>query len=77
MAKAMRLPLGLVASLSPPEGSVLLLEACALACLLDRAKLPLLLQPEPLDPRQPLLAGFPLHEWQRQLAEEHSWDSPS
>ena len=23
------------------------------------------------------LAVFPLHEWQRQLAEEHSWDSPS
>ena len=23
------------------------------------------------------LEGFPLHEWQRQLAEEHSWDSPS
>jgi hypothetical protein len=68
----------LVASFLRQEAFLLLREARDPVCLLDRVKLvvPQLLR-EPLNPRQLLVAGSPLHERQRQSAEERSWDSPS
>jgi len=60
------------------EGSLLRPEAHDRVCLLDRAKLAAPQQrPEPLDSRQLLAAGSPLHARPRQLAEERSWDSQS
>ena len=77
MVKAIRRLPGLLASVSLPEASVLSLpEACAPACLLDRAKLPALLRPEPLDVRQLRGAGCLRHEPHLQSGEECSWDSP-
>jgi hypothetical protein len=59
-------------------GSLLRPEAHDLVCLLDRVKLAALPpRLEPLDSRQLLAAGSPLHERQRQLAEEGCWDSQS
>jgi hypothetical protein len=55
------------------EVSVLLLAAPDPVCLLRLAKLAVP-QPEPLDPRQLLVAGSPLRARPRQLAEERSWD---
>jgi hypothetical protein len=77
MVKAIRLQRVRAASPSSPEESVLLPVAHGPVCLLDQAKPSSLLRPEPLDLRQPLVAGSLLYELQRQLAEEHSWDSPS
>ncbi len=60
------------------EGSLLRPEAHDRVCLLDRVKLAALPpRPEPLDSRQLLTPGSPLHERPRQLAEERSWDSQS
>jgi hypothetical protein len=60
------------------EVSVLLPAAPDPVCLLRLAKLaapqP---RPEPLDPRQLLVAGSPLRARLRQLAEERSWDFQS
>jgi hypothetical protein len=42
-------------------------------CLLDLAKLPAHLWPEPFAPRRLLAVGFRLRERQRQSAEQHSW----
>jgi len=61
-----------------PVGSLLRPEAHDPVCLLDRVKLAVLLpRLEPLDSRQLLAADSPLHERQRQLAVECSWDSQS
>jgi hypothetical protein len=62
-----------------PLESLLRLEAHDPVCLLDSVKLAVLRPqlPEPSDPRQLLAAGSPLHERQRQLAEEPSRDSQS
>jgi hypothetical protein len=68
----------LVASFLRQEAFLLLREAHDPVCLLDRAKLVVPQLPrEPLAPHQLLVAGSPLHERQRQSAEERSWDSPS
>jgi hypothetical protein len=77
MVKAVRLLRVRAAPPSSPEESVLLPLARGPVYLLDQAKPAPQPRPEPVDPRQPLLAGFPLHEWQRQLAEERSGDSQS
>jgi len=54
----------LVASVSLPV-------VCGQVCLLGRVKLPVLRpRPEPLDLRQPPVAGCRLHAQPRQLAEE-------
>ena len=75
MVKAIRLLRGLVASPSRPEESVLLPVAHGPVYLLDQAKLAPQPRPEPLDPRQPPVAGSLLYERRRQSAEERSWDS--
>ena len=76
MVKAILLRVRAV-SPSRPEESVLLPVAHGPVYLSDQAKLAPQPRPEPLDPRQPLLAGFLLYEQQRPSAEEYSWDSPS
>jgi hypothetical protein len=55
---------------------LLLRAACERVCLSDRAKLVAPIpRPEPLGPRQLLpVPDFPLHELQRQLAGQRSWD---
>ena len=75
MVKAMRLLPGLVTSLSPPEASVLLPVAHGPVYLSDQAKPAPQPRPEPLDPRQPPVAGSLLYERRRQSEEERSWDS--
>ena len=51
---------------------------CDQVCLLDRVKLPALPpRPEPLHPRQLLVAGSRLRARPRQLVEERFWDSQS
>jgi hypothetical protein len=77
MVKAIRLLAVRAASPSRPEASVSLPVVCGRVGLLGQAKPARLLRPEPLDPRQLLMAGFPLHEQQRQSAVERSWDSQS
>jgi hypothetical protein len=77
MVQAIRLLRVRAASPSRPEESVVWPVARGLACLLDQAKPAPQLRPEPLDPRQPLVAGSLLYERQRPSAEERSWDSRS
>jgi hypothetical protein len=75
MVRANRLPVVLVASLLLLAASVLLPVGHGLVCLLRLAKLAVPRpRPEPLDPRHLLVAGSPLRERQRQLADERSWD---
>ena len=76
MVKAIRLR---VRAASPwrPEESILLPVAHGPVYLLDQAKPAPQPRPEPLDPRQPLVAGSLLYERQRPSAEERFWDSPS
>ena len=76
MVKAVRL-LGVRAASPSRPGESLLPVAPGPVYLLEQAKPALQLRPEPLDPRQPLVAGSLLYERQRQSAEEYSWDSPS
>ena len=77
MVKAVRL-LGVRAAWPwRPEGAVLLPVAHGPVYLLDQAKPAPQPRPEPLDPRQALVACSLLYERQRQLAEERSWDSQS
>ena len=75
MVKAIRL-LGIRApSPSRPEASILLPVAHGPVYLSDQAKPAPQPRPEPLDPRQPPVAGSLLYERRRQSAEERSWDS--
>ena len=77
MVKAIRLLGVRAASPSRPEESLLLPVAPGPVYLLDQAKPAPQPRPEPLDPRQPLVAGSLLYERQRPSAEEYFWDSLS
>jgi hypothetical protein len=78
MVKAICLLRVRATSPSRPEGSVLLPVAHGPVYLLDQQAKPApQLWPEPLDPRQALVAGSLLYERQRPSAEERSWDSRS